>query len=54
MRTGELGPKLLDTAEILGACLDAADAASRAKSIFFPFPTFCFPIFFVFGLGFGV
>jgi hypothetical protein len=31
MRTGarELGPKLLDTADILGTCLDATDAASR-------------------------
>jgi hypothetical protein len=33
MRTGELGPKLLDTTEILGTCLDATDAASRGSSL---------------------
>ncbi len=29
LRTGELGPKLLDTAETLGDCLDVTDAESR-------------------------
>jgi hypothetical protein len=32
MRTGEVGQKLLDTADILGAFLDETDAAADAAS----------------------
>jgi hypothetical protein len=31
LRTGELGPKLLDTAETLGDCLDATDAEPESR-----------------------